>query len=497
MRAKASPRGQHSSVDLRCQLREGRAAPDARAGRERQVGARYGAAALRAGYTAIPNLLLRHYHRLGLSAAELVCVQQLCSFWWDDRLPHPAVGTIAARMGKCVRQVQSYLATLQRRGLLDVVPRQGSGGERLSNAYDLRPLFAALVGLEEGEDYGPASLAPAHHDAPATPQRTAPEEDALRNNTQIDLDSIRAREGGGDADTRGGAPRPPAVWCADRYARIEPTNPAGAGLSPPVPDPPPAALPRTVPPAIRAETVPDPVPRRVAMSPRVPSGLAASVTHRAGTAQRPGSTESADRRNDSLAALLGTLSRRFGDAAPRSSLARIRRLAAAARLAPVDAADLLAEAADRTARRRSNGGDVRAGMPYLLATFEALARASAAESAPVRLLPPGTRPGTQVPGRRAQGVAPPTALELPADAPPLWRAVVDEVSRALPPTVTRQLLPLRATQGSGLLRIVAPSAFVAQWLERALRRHITRALEDLGHADTTLAIEHAAEDPQE
>lgn len=55
-----------------------------------------------------------------------------------------AVTEGSARMGKTVRQIQGYIHSLRTRGLLLVIRRADGRGRQLANAYDLRPLLAAL-----------------------------------------------------------------------------------------------------------------------------------------------------------------------------------------------------------------------------------------------------------------------------------------------------------------------------------------------------------------
>ena len=96
---------------------------------------------------AAPVALLRGYARLGLSDGELAVVLQLWSYWWEERLPCPAVSTLATQLGKTERQVQQILASLRRRGLVAVHPRYDRERGQLSNAYDLGPLLRALETL--------------------------------------------------------------------------------------------------------------------------------------------------------------------------------------------------------------------------------------------------------------------------------------------------------------------------------------------------------------
>jgi hypothetical protein len=99
------------------------------------------------GFVAAPVALLRGYARLGLSDGELALVLQIWSYWREERLPCPAVSTLATQLGKTERQVQQIVASLRKRGLLTVHPRHERERGQLSNAYDLDPLIRAIEAL--------------------------------------------------------------------------------------------------------------------------------------------------------------------------------------------------------------------------------------------------------------------------------------------------------------------------------------------------------------
>lgn len=174
----------------------------------------WGAHMQAAGYTSFPNLLFRLYTRLGISEGELVFIQQIWTYWWDERLPYPALGAVAGRMGKTVRQIQQYARNLSVRGLLVIVRRVDANGRQLTNAFDLRPLLSALDSLVQQEqqaeqcetmpapaaETAPALLQPAgrvqgvspcglQDSAPQGMQESAPEEHGSQQAHLLDLDS--------------------------------------------------------------------------------------------------------------------------------------------------------------------------------------------------------------------------------------------------------------------------------------------------------------------
>jgi hypothetical protein len=131
---------------------------------DRRLVQRYGVLLLTGGYTALPTYAWMYYARLGVTEAEMVLIAQLCTYWWSTRDPYPGEAALAARMGKTVRTIQGYLRSLEGKGLLHIQTRLSTNGRQSTNAYDLRPFFAAVEGLARLD-----GLLPAADAAPATP----------------------------------------------------------------------------------------------------------------------------------------------------------------------------------------------------------------------------------------------------------------------------------------------------------------------------------------
>jgi len=105
---------------------------------------------LKQGFTAVPNALLRHQARLGLTATELVLLLQIWSYWWEEPvLPYPSVSTLGSAMGSGERQIRHLLGGLAARGLIRILPRHSAAGAQVSNAYDLGPLLDQLLVVAE------------------------------------------------------------------------------------------------------------------------------------------------------------------------------------------------------------------------------------------------------------------------------------------------------------------------------------------------------------
>jgi len=403
----------------------------------RTAGERYGPVLCGDGYTALPNTILAHYARLGVSEGELVFIQQVWSYWWDEALPFPSVSTLAARMGKTQRQIQHYIGHLRALGLLRVVGRRDAGGGQLSNAYDLRPFLRAVEDLIE-RGGGPGTPPPARPEAaegvqvPAPPPLQVPASEA--DPTEEDLrsisismppyprDEVRARDTGDDGER---------ARCPDVPGAADP-----------------------------------PVGRRV---PAIP-------------ADRPDDRPAGVPADGELQLVLARLGLALGDSAPRSSATRASRLRDRHRLEEGAFVDALEEVGRRVVEampgitRRDGAGGPNA-MPYLFASLEAeLARARRSPVGDGR----GTRRDRRQPGE--PGIADPGAgadVGGPPDSgPPVWDAVRAELRETLAPGVfALRVLPLRAVLGpDGALVLEAETAFMQRWVELRLRPHIERIL---------------------
>jgi predicted transcriptional regulator len=107
---------------------------------------KWGRLVMKQGFCLVPSLLLRAAkERLGLSAMHQIVLLQLCDYWWDhDRKPYPSKETIGERLGLGPRQVQRYMADLEKAGLLTRNARYARNRGRLSNEYDLSGLVERL-----------------------------------------------------------------------------------------------------------------------------------------------------------------------------------------------------------------------------------------------------------------------------------------------------------------------------------------------------------------
>jgi hypothetical protein len=115
-----------------------------------QIFEKWGDAA-RAGFQAVPDVLLKYQGKLGLNSTELVVLLNVLQHWWyAERKPFPRPTTIARRMGSTVRTVQRALQNLEKKGMLVKVQQ----GADTRDAFDPQPLVERLSALAKHDpDY--------------------------------------------------------------------------------------------------------------------------------------------------------------------------------------------------------------------------------------------------------------------------------------------------------------------------------------------------------
>ena len=100
------------------------------------------------GFTAVPDLLLKHMGGFRLSPTELVLLIQIMRFWWDaDTAPFPSKRTLATAMGCSEKNIQKVIKGLEARGFLRRLQRRKGQDRSESNIYDLEYLVSRLLGL--------------------------------------------------------------------------------------------------------------------------------------------------------------------------------------------------------------------------------------------------------------------------------------------------------------------------------------------------------------
>ncbi len=445
---------------------------------DRRLVQRYGVLLLTGGYTALPTYAWVYYARLDVSEAEMVCLAQLCTYWWSARDPYPGEAALALRMGKTVRTIQGYLRSLEAKGLLHIHTRLFNNGRQSTNSYDLRPFFAAVEGLARLD-----GLLPAADAAPPTPM---PSDNDACNVGPCDHHNRAQRDAEREslcADVKGFSTENPSTDDdADDPQRDEGSRAGGVKDSSPQVNPVEIKI-------FDDDSIP-PTPTKTTQTP---------------TDDEARLPASADPDDQALAAVIADLSAALGDDAPRSSLGRARNLCRAAGVSPARFLRLLDEAAARTHDRqasivkRQRDGQAPNGMPYLFAVLADLLHPTPPRTADVGPATDRRRAGPSGRRRRQRagdGGEPVTSYAAWSDSParlpiaeehPVWRAVLDELAQVLTPeNFNTWLASTRAVGQEGeVLRVAVPTPFNKTWLEQKLHGKVTGALYKI---DDTLAI---------
>ena len=439
---------------------------------------RYGAQLLTGGYTALPTYAWVYYARLGVTEAEMVCIAQLCTYWWSTRDPFPGEAALAARMGKTVRTVQGYLRSLEGKGLLHIHTQYSNCGRQQSNAYDLRPFFAAVEGLArlDGllDDPAPATdAAPRPPATPATEACRVPPCDAhgpTQGSAEQDPLCVGATGGGPDTRRRD----------TDPLGMEEGEGSHGGRAKNPSPQ---VNLVETD--YFDFDSIP----------------LTPTETARTTRADDRQATSDGGSDAQALAHRIADLSSEFGDDAPASSLTRARSLGHTAGVPPARLLQLLDAAAARTRARqahivkRRRDGLTPNGMPYLVAVLQDLLHP--APPRPAGIGSPPDRRRARQPGRRRrphEGGRGETAGSDAAwsDSPdrlpiveehPIWRAALDELAQVMTSeNFNTWLATTRALGQEGeVLRVAVPAAFNKTWLDTKLAGKVAGALHKIDY----------------
>ena len=95
------------------------------------------------GFTMIPNLMLKHFSLLDMSASEFLVFTQIESYRWTSRKdPYPSVETLAERIGIEPRTVTRTITSMHKKKLINRYGRR-----KTSNAYSVQPLIDKLERL--------------------------------------------------------------------------------------------------------------------------------------------------------------------------------------------------------------------------------------------------------------------------------------------------------------------------------------------------------------
>ena len=76
---------------------------------------------MKAGWSAIPNIIIEKQRALGLDALDINILLHLIQYWWlEENVPRPAVGTIAEALGVTPRTIQKRIPHKPRQRLYPI-----------------------------------------------------------------------------------------------------------------------------------------------------------------------------------------------------------------------------------------------------------------------------------------------------------------------------------------------------------------------------------------
>lgn len=129
------------------------------------------------GYTSVPNCLITCQVQLGITSSELNVLLQVLSFKYDTRMPFPSLGSMAKQSGLAVGTIRRNLRSLENKGLISRITREG-----LTNCFDVTPLILRLE---------------AHPNCKGVQKRTPPQSDSFalpQSNIDAKQDELKSEE---------------------------------------------------------------------------------------------------------------------------------------------------------------------------------------------------------------------------------------------------------------------------------------------------------------
>lgn len=101
------------------------------------------------GYAAIPSIMIRSQHRLGVNPTQFSILIQLLEYWrTPERAPFPTKQQLADRIGVQQSTIKANMAELEKAGLIRRVQHKTASGDWGANTYHLDGLVAKIRSLE-------------------------------------------------------------------------------------------------------------------------------------------------------------------------------------------------------------------------------------------------------------------------------------------------------------------------------------------------------------
>lgn len=101
------------------------------------------------GYTAVPSIMIRAQHRLGVTPTQFCILVQLLDYWRPpERAPFPTKQQLADRIGVKPSTIKSNMGALEKAKLIAREQNKTAAGDWGANTYHLDGLVARLQALE-------------------------------------------------------------------------------------------------------------------------------------------------------------------------------------------------------------------------------------------------------------------------------------------------------------------------------------------------------------
>lgn len=101
------------------------------------------------GYAAIPTILIRCQHRLGINSTQFCLLMHLLDLYWSkDRPPFPTKQQLADRIGIKMSSIKPNMKALEKAGLIHREQNKTSAGDWGANTYHLDGLIAKIQTME-------------------------------------------------------------------------------------------------------------------------------------------------------------------------------------------------------------------------------------------------------------------------------------------------------------------------------------------------------------
>jgi len=101
------------------------------------------------GFAAIPTIMVRAQHRLGVNPTQFCIMVQLLEYWrTPERAPFPTKQQLADRIGGSQSTIQTNMRELEKAGLVRRQGHRTASGDWGANTYHLDGLVTRLAALE-------------------------------------------------------------------------------------------------------------------------------------------------------------------------------------------------------------------------------------------------------------------------------------------------------------------------------------------------------------